>query len=203
MATVCSFPSLTLRSICCIVLPLSLCPSQSVLLDSRKVRSSFAHSCPRDSSKGNAFCVGSVCTSLFVACQQGCAAAELYNRHWQYHKTWKKWFLCEDPYNRRLPASSQQGGTAGHPGTSSASDGVSGGAGDTSTGGGGGWGSGSSLQRSSTGSSTANSSSSGGGRGAGSDKREHTTTTTPVNGEVEPARNIAGGENTAGKYANR
>ncbi|KEP66549.1 UNVERIFIED_CONTAM: NOT2 / NOT3 / NOT5 family protein [Hammondia hammondi] len=38
---------------------------------------------------------------IFYCCPrlllQGCAAAELYNRSWQYHKEWKKWFLAEAP----------------------------------------------------------------------------------------------------------
>lgn len=36
---------------------------------------------------------------IFYCCPrlllQGCAAAELYNRSWQYHKAWKKWFLAD------------------------------------------------------------------------------------------------------------
>ncbi|CBZ53193.1 Tcc1a22.4, related [Neospora caninum Liverpool] len=46
---------------------------------------------------------------IFYCCPrlllQGCAAAELYNRGWQYHKVWKKWFLAE-PLSRTAGRSS-------------------------------------------------------------------------------------------------
>ncbi|PFH33512.1 NOT2 / NOT3 / NOT5 family protein [Besnoitia besnoiti] len=68
---------------------------------------------------------------IFYCCPrlllQGCAAAELYNRSWQYHKTWKKWFLEGEPSQAggtRAAAGAAEGGKEGEGVAAQASEGA-------------------------------------------------------------------------------